>query len=135
MAEVTTMQDAAVLYRKVEARLEAKKDEYEKACAKDKKALESLELIMLQMLHAEGVRVMDVPGVAEVKIVDKRVFGCADWDLLFTWIVTNNKPEILQKRIHEANITTLINDMKGELPPAINVHTVAEVKVLKSKAK
>lgn len=133
--EVQTMQDAATLYRKVEARLEAKKDEYEKACAKDKKALEALELIMLQMLKAEGVRVMDVPGVAEVKIVDKRVFGCADWDLFWTWLITNNKPELLQKRIHEGNMQSLIDDMKGEIPPAVNVHTVAEVKVLKSKAK
>lgn len=135
MAEVNNMFDAATLYKKVEARLEAKKNEYEAACAKDLKALDTLELIMLKLLQAEGVRSMDVPHVAEVKIVDKRVFGCADWDLFWTWMVQNNKPELLQKRIHEGNMQALIDEMKGEIPPAVNVHTEAVIKVLKSKAK
>lgn len=134
MAEVTNMQQAAELYRKVQARLEVKKAEYDEACEKDKRGLEALELFMLQQLNAAGVRSMNVPGVAEVKIVDKRVFGCADWDMFYTWMVTQNKPELLQKRIHEANMQAFIDEHGGHfLPPAVNVHTEATIKILKGK--
>lgn len=134
MATVTSMQEAAVLYRKVEARLDEKKKAYEEACAKDRRALEQLELVMLQFLNEAGVKSMNIPDVAEVKIVPKRVFGCGDWDLFFTWLVTHNKPELLQKRIHEGNMQAWIDDHGGaELPPAVNVHTEAVIKVLKGK--
>lgn len=135
------MQDAATLYRRVEARLEEKKRVYDEACAKDKHALEQLELIMLQLLKGAGVRSMNIPrdvlppDGAEVKIVDKRVFGCADWDTFWTWMVTLNKPELLQKRIHEANMQSFLDDKQfgGFIPPAINVHTESFVKILKGK--
>lgn len=142
--QVASMQDAVVLYRKVEERLEMKKQEYDAACAKDKQALEMLELGMMKMLREAGVASMNVPGIAEVKIVNKRVFGCGDWDLFLTWLVQFNKPELLQQRIHEGNMQHWIDEQqklieKGEaevtsaLPPAVNVHTKAVLKVLKGK--
>ena len=133
--QVTSMEQAARLYRKIESRLEEKQKEFDQACAKDRAALEQLELGMLQFLREAGVSTMNVPGVAEVKISNKRVFGCADWDLFMTWVVKEDKPELLQKRIHEGNMQQWIDDHGGaELPPAVNVHTQAVLKVLKGKA-
>lgn len=134
MVTITTMKEAAQLYRKIEASLEAKEQKFKEDTAKERHALEQIQLGMKQMLLANGVRSMNVPGVAEVKIVDKRVFGCADWDLFMTWVVQHNKPELLQKRIHEGNMQMWIDDHHGqELPPAVNVHTEAVIKVLKGK--
>ena len=135
MAEVHTIEDAARLYRKVEARLEEKKQAYDAACAKDKRALEQLELIMLQLLKAAGTDKMNVPEVAEVVISKKRAFGCSDWDMFYTWMITQNKPELLQKRIREGNMQAFIDDKTygGFIPPAVNVHTEAFIKVLKPK--
>jgi len=128
------MQEAAELYRKVEARIESKKQVYEEAVAKDKQALESLQVVMLAMLNEAGVASMNIPGIAEVKIVAKRVFGCADWDTFYTWIVLQNKVELLQKRIHEANMQAFIDEHGGDfLPPAVNVHSEHIIKVLKGK--
>lgn len=134
MAEVTTIQEAAVLYRKVQERIDGKAKLFEDSVARDKHALEQLELIMLQMLKAQGTDKMNVPGVAEVKIVMKRVFGCGDWDLFYTWLVTQNKVELLQKRIHEGNMQGFIDEHGGDfLPPGVNVHTEAVIKLLKPK--
>lgn len=134
MVQITSMQQAAILYRKIEASLAAKEEKFREDTAKERHALEQLQLGMKQMLNAAGVKSMNVPGIAEVKIVDKRVFGCADWDLFFTWLVQHNKPELLQKRIHEGNMQAWIDDHQGqELPPAVNVHTEAVIKVLKGK--
>ncbi len=135
MAKIENMEDAAVLYRKVEARLQERKDEYEKSIMKDKKALEQIQLVMMQLLKAAGVRSMNLPGVAEVKIVDKRTFGSSDWDTFLTFVVTQNKPELLHRRIHDANMQAFIDDKTfgGFIPPGVNVYTEALVKVLKGK--
>jgi hypothetical protein len=135
MAEVVTIEDAARLYRKVEARLTTKKEAYEKACAKDKHALEQLELIMLQLLKAAGTDKMNVPEIAEVVIAKKRTFGCSDWDTFWTWLQVHNRLELLQKRIHEGNMQAFIDDKQygGFIPPTVNVFTEAFVKVLKPK--
>jgi hypothetical protein len=133
--EVKTMEEAARLYRKVEAALEEKAAAYEAATLKEKQALKSLEVIMRAMLNQAGVAKMDVPGVAEVTIVPKRTYSSSDWDKTLDFLVANNCPEILQKRIHEGNMQHWLDNHGGELPPGINVFTEHTLKVLKSKAK
>lgn len=134
MVQITTMLEAAILYRKIEASLEAKNAAHAANTEKERRGMEQLTIGMRSMLNAAGVMSMNVPGVAEVKLVPKRAYGCADWDLFMTWLVTNNKPELLQKRIHDGNMQAWIDDHQGhELPPAINVHTENVIKVLKGK--
>lgn len=142
---VNNMQDAVVLYRQVEARLEAKEEQHKKEIAGDLRAMAQLELGMMKMLREQGVGSMNIPGVAEVKIVDKRTFGCGDWNLFQTWLVANNKPELLQQRIHEGNMQHWIDEQEKaiaqgtvdassmRLPPAVNVFTKAVIKILKGK--
>ena len=98
--QVNTMEEAARLYRKVEASLEAKEAAYAASILKERKALKQLEVAMRAMLNQAGVAKMDVPGIAEVTIVPKRTFSSSDWDKTYLWLVENNCPEILQKRIH-----------------------------------
>lgn len=132
--EIKSMDDAVRAYRKVEATLEAKETEYKAATAKYRQALEQLELCMIQFLRQAGVDSMNIVGLAEVKIVNKRTFGCADWDLFYKWIAENNLVELLWKRIHEGNMQHWIDEHGGAtLPPAVNVHTEAILKVLKGK--
>jgi len=142
--EIRTMEEACKVYRMVEARIEEKETAYTAAVAKDKLALEQLQVIMRAMLNQAGVQSMNIPGLAEVKIVPKRAFGCGDWDTFLTWLVVNNKPELLQQRIHEGNMQHWIDEQKkladagtiaadNILPPAVNVHTQNVIKVLKGK--
>lgn len=138
MIQVRTMEEAAVLYRKVEAVLEEKEREYKSKIANYQRALDQLETVMRAMLNQAGVSSMNVPGVAEVKIVPKRTFGCGDWDMFFTWLVQNNKPELMVKRLHESNMQQWIDDNKTEegqeqLPPGVSVVTQNVIKVLKGK--
>lgn len=141
--KVNTMEEAARLYRKVEAAIDKKTEEFAAAVAAEKNALQQLEVIMRAMLNREGVGTMNIPGVAEVAIKPKRVFGCADWDNFMHYLVQNDCPELLQRRIHEANMQAWIDDMEArkkadpdfqyQLPPGVNVHTENILKVLKPK--
>lgn len=131
--EVKTMEEAARLYRKVEASLAVKEAEHEAATQKEKQALKSLEVIMRAMLNQAGASSMDVPGIAEVTIVPKRTYSSSDWDKTYDWLVANNCPEVLIKRIHEGNMQHWLDNHGGELPPGVNVFIEHTLKVLKSK--
>jgi hypothetical protein len=142
--EIRTMEEAATLYRKVEAKIEAKQTEFDASVAKERRALEQLEVIMTAMLNQAGVESMNIPGVGEAVLTTKRTYGCGDWDLLYTWIVVNNKPELLHKRIHEGNMQYWIDEQNkrvvaGEIPateampPAVNVFSKNVFKLLKGK--
>lgn len=132
--QITSMEEAVRVYRKVEASLESKAQVYEAATAKEKAALKQLEVIMRAMLNQAGVQSMNLPGMAEVKIVPKRVFGNSDWDMFMHWLVVNDCPELLQKRIHEGNMQQWIDEHPGaELPPGVNVFTEHNLKLLKGK--
>ena len=131
---VTTIEEAARLYRRVEASLEAKSKTYEESIKKEKDALKQLETIMRAMLNQAGATSVDIAGVAEVVIVPKRTFGNSDWDLFYDWVVQNNCPELFQKRLHEGNMQHWIDTHPGaDLPPGVNVFTEHTLKLLKSK--
>lgn len=133
--EIHTMEEAALAYRKIESVLEAAQAEFEEKTKKHKQAMEQLTVIMTAMLNQAGVSSMNIPDVAEVKLVAKRTFGCSDWDTFMTWLVEQNMPELLQKRIHEANMQHVVDTIGGGnfLPPGVNVFTVNTLKVLKGK--
>lgn len=142
--EVRTMEEAVTLYRKVEAKLEEAQAAFDAEHGPKKRALEQLETIMLAMLNQAGVSSMNIPGLGEAKVVLKRTFGCGDWDIFYTWVVLHNKPELLQKRIHEDNMQHWIDEQqklieKGDvpatdaLPPAVNVFSKNVFKLLKGK--
>jgi hypothetical protein len=134
MQFVTSIEEAARLYRQLEASLERKAEKYEASIAKEKRAMEQLEIGMRAILNTAGVDTMNVPGVAEVKLVRKRAFGCADWDGFMTYIVQKNVPELLQKRVHDGNMQHYVDKtLLGELPPFINVHSEVVLKLLKPK--
>lgn len=133
--EVHTMEEAAVLYRKIEDKIETEQAAFDLRMTPYRQAMEQVTVIMTAMLNQAGAASMNVPGVAEVKLVPKRTFGCSDWDAFFTWLVEQNMPELLQKRIHEANMQHVVETHGGGnfLPPGVNVHTVNVLKVLKGK--
>ena len=133
--EINTMEEAALAYRKIEEKLEAEQAAFEAKTAKHKQAMEQLTVVMTAMLNRAGVASMNIPGVAEIKLVPKRTFGCSDWDTFMTWLVEQNMPELLQKRIHEANMQHVVDTHGGGnfLPPGVNVYTVNTLKVLKGK--
>jgi hypothetical protein len=132
--KINSMEEAARLYRDVEARVAQEEALYEKKIEKHKLALKQLEVIMRAMLNQAGVQSMNVPGVAEVKIVPKTSYSSSDWDVTYTWLVDNDVPEVLQKRIHDGNMAHWIETHPDAgLPPGISVFTEHTLKVLKGK--
>lgn len=131
--QVNNIEEAARLYKRIEAAIEEKEKAFEEAVAPHKQALESLSTFMLSILNTSGVTSMNVKDVAEVRIVQKRTFSGADWDVFYNYVIANNCPELFIKRLHEENTQHWIDEHKGEIPPGINVITKNTLKLYKPK--
>jgi len=128
--EIHSMHDALVLYRKIEAKIDALNAEHEQKVGKYVKAQQQLEIVMLKLLDEQQVTHMKVDGLGLAKIVNKRRFGCADWSLFYPWVVENDRPDLFQKRLLDSAMEQLLEDT-GSLPPACKVETTRTVTVLK----
>lgn len=51
----------------------------------------------------------------------KRRYWTNDWEAMGKFIVENNVPELLEKRLHQANTQTFIEQNPELLPPGLNV--------------
>ena len=130
MPEIKNMHDAVVLYRRIEAKQDELKAQYDAENGKYVKAMKQLEVVMLQLLAEQGVDKMHVNGYGLVKQVDKRRFGCADWGLFYPWVVQNDRPDLFQKRLLDSAMEEFLAQ-SGGLPPACKVETTRTITVLK----
>ena len=128
--EINSMHDALVLYRKIEAKMDALKAEYDAKNGKYLKAMQQLEIVMLKILDEQQVTHMKVDGIGLAKVVDKRRFGCADWSLFYPWVVANDRPDLFQKRLLDSAMEQLLEET-GSLPPACKLETTRTISVLK----
>ena len=128
--EINSMHDALVLYRKIEAKQDQLKAEYEAKNGKFVKAMQQLEIVMLKILDEQQVTHMKVEGLGLAKVVDKRRFGCADWSLFYPWVVANDRPDLFQKRLLDSAMEQFLEET-GSLPPACKLETTRTVTVLK----
>lgn len=124
MPQITTLEEAGLLYRKIEARLDKRKKEYEESIAKDQKALENLQVFMLSTMNANNIKQIDIAHVGRLKVTPKRTYGCGDWAIFGDFVVQHGVTDLFQKRIHEGNMDKFIETLPpGTLPPGINVFT------------
>jgi len=60
-------------------------------------------------------------------------FFCQDWENFYTFLLDNEVPHLLERRIHQGNFKEFIKDHTADgLPPGVNVMREYGVSVRKS---
>jgi hypothetical protein len=124
MAKVTA---TYVTIRAAKAQL---KQEMDAKIAELDNKLEMLEGAMLKHLNDHGMESVRTEAGTFYKQIDVKP-SCGDWDSFYKWIAENNAFEALEKRVGKGFITTFMEAHDGRLPPGINVHREAVVRVRK----
>lgn len=95
---------------------------------KDKMALrENWLLRALQAIGGDGIRTSH--GTAFIQT--KTRSNCSDWPMFWDYIATNNRFDLLEKRVSQAPISKMVED-GTILPPGINLHQEQVVQVRRS---
>lgn len=59
-----------------------------------------------------------------------------DWDSFYQYVLENEAPQLLQKRVHESNFEEFMSERRGDgLPPGVNVVREYSITIRKPSAK
>ena len=63
----------------------------------------------------------------------KTRYETTDWDRMYAFISEHNAPEILEKRIHQGNMKTFLEENPDLLPEGLNVRSRYSITVRRAK--
>jgi len=122
----------AKVYLKMRDKLEEMRHEYETREAELKADMEKVEKAMLEICKATGADSIKTPFGTIIKAVKTR-YWTNDWESMYQFIRDHNIPDLLERRIHQTNMKTWIEDNPGLLPQGLNNESRYSATVRRSK--
>ena len=106
--------------------------EYEMADASLKDDLSKLEAVMLDMCNAVNADSIKTKHGTVMRKLNERFF-CQDWENFYKFVLDNEAPHLLERRIHQGNFKEYMKDHDNDgLPPGVNVMREFGVSVRKA---
>lgn len=106
------------------------KREYEAQDAALKEDMAKVEAALLSVcneINADSIKTSH--GTVMRKLNER--FYCSDWDNFYKFVLLNEAPQLLERRIHQGNFKEFLKGDEG-MPPGINVMREFGVTVRKS---
>lgn len=106
------------------------KREYEANDAALKEDMSKVEAALLSVcneINADSIKTSH--GTVMRKLNER--FYCTDWDNFYKFVLLNEAPQLLERRIHQGNFKEFLKEDEG-MPPGINVMREFGVTVRKS---
>lgn len=104
-------------------------EEKDKALKADMSQLEAAMLDVCNQINADSIRTSH--GTVMRKLNER--FFCQDWDNFYKFLMEQEAPHLLERRIHQSNFKEFMKDHENSgLPPGVNVMREYGVTVRKS---
>lgn len=132
--EIVDINSALKVFNMIEDKRDRIRADYETKDRKLREVREEVELYLLEEMKRLNLTAFEVPGEGVANIRTKRRFGVADWGMFWTWVVQENHPDFLQKRLLDTAVQSYL-ETKGELPPAVNSEAKLVIAVTKRAPK
>lgn len=122
----------AKIYLKMRDKLEEMRHEFETKEADLKAQMETVEKAMLNVCKVTGADSIKTPYGTIIKSVKTR-YWTNDWESMYRFIEDHKVPDLLERRIHQTNMKTWIEDNPGLLPQGLNNESRYSATVRRSK--
>ena len=104
-------------------------EEQDKALKADMAQLEAVMLDVCNQVNADSIKTSH--GTVMRKLNER--FFCQDWDNFYKFLMDQEAPHLLERRIHQGNFKEFMKDHEDSgLPPGVNVMREYGVTVRKS---
>ena len=104
-------------------------EEQDKALKADMTQLEAAMLDVCNQINADSIKTSH--GTVMRKLNER--FFCQDWENFYKFIMEQDAPHLLERRIHQSNFKEFMKDHEDSgLPPGVNVMREYGVTVRKS---
>ena len=128
--EVVPMDRLAKVYIKIRSKESLLTQEYEKAKAELEEQKAALVAAMKdQMLALKSTSLKTVNGTVILGTTTK--YWASDWDAAYEFIVENNAPYLLEKRIAQKNMAEFLQANPEKQMPGLNSETAYTISVRK----
>lgn len=110
------------------------KDEYEQKDNALKTDMEKLEVAMLGVCNTVNADSIKTTHGTVIRKLNER-FYCQDWDNFYKFVLENEAPQLLERRIAQGNFKQYLSDNEADgLPPGVSVMREYGVVVRKSSS-
>lgn len=128
--EIRTINEALHAFNRIEDARDRARTTYEERERKLRAARDEVELFLLAQMKEMGLQSFELPGEGVASIKTKRRFGGADWGLVWKFVVENDRPDMLQKRLLDSAVQKYL-DETGNLPPGVDTEARLTISVTK----
>jgi len=110
--------EAFIAIRDQRERLLREFEAADKALKDESTQIEAALLDICNSVNADSIKTGH--GTVMRKLNER--FFCQDWDNFYKFVLDNDAPHLLERRIHQSNFREFLNDHEDNgLPPGINV--------------
>jgi hypothetical protein len=95
--------------------------QYEEKDSQLKEQMVKLEFALLEICNAVNADSIKTGHGTVMRKLNERFF-CQDWDNFYNFVLENQAPHLLERRIHQGNFKEYLGNHQDDgLPPGINV--------------
>jgi hypothetical protein len=124
----------AKVYRKIRDEVQALTRDYESAVEELKAQQSEIQNAMKDQMLALGVTSVKT-SEGTIILSEKTRYYTEDWDSFKTFVVEHDALDLFEKRIHQTNIVTFLDENPGVVPAGLNSMTEFAVSVRKPTSK
>jgi hypothetical protein len=128
MSDTVPVEKLVKVYIKINNTLAEKKAAYDEEEKKLKDKMAKVKSALLDYCREEGVESVKTSEGLFYRTVSTR-YWTNDWESMGRFIVENNVPDLLEKRLHQGNMVQFLKDNPDTLPPGLNVDSEYTVTV------
>lgn len=125
-----TAAEMAKVYLKIRDRRRELKAEYEKEDARLREQLEGLEAVMGDLCKEQGLDSMRTPEGTIIRTIQTRYWP-ADWAAMHEFVIANNVPDLLERRVAQRAMAQWIEENPDNLPPGLQADRAYKITVRK----
>ena len=128
MSNEVPVEKLVKVYLKIKDTLAEKKAAYDEEEKKLKDKMAKVKSALLDYCREEGVESVKTTEGMFYRTVSTR-YWTNDWESMGRFIVENNVPDLLEKRLHHGNMVQFLKENPETLPPGLNVDSEYSVTV------
>lgn len=131
MTEEISADKLVAVYIKMRDKRAALLREYEEQDEAIKSQMEMVEAKLLDLCKTVGADSLKTQHGTVIRSVKTR-YWTSDWNSMHKFIMENNMPELLEKRISQSTLKQLLDENPDMMPPGVNVDSRYAVTIRRS---
>ena len=134
MSDSVSIEEMVEAYRKVRDAIAKRKEDFESQMEKLEKSLEVISAAILEFCNTHNLDSVKTPMGTVSRRVQTR-YWTNDWESMYNFVVENNVPFILEKRIHNGNMQQVLDENPDLLPAGLQLDRKFVIQVRKPTKK